>query len=58
MLSQEEKSAIEKEIAKVPLRKGASLKALMIVQNNHGYISDDLKAVAEFCICHQLNSTA
>ena len=49
MLSPEEKAAIEKEIAKVPIRKGASLKALMIVQNNHGYISDDnLKAVAEF----------
>lgn len=48
MLSPEEKAAIEKEIAKVPIRKGASLKALMVVQNNHGYISDDyLKAVAE-----------
>lgn len=49
MLSPEEKAAIEQEIAKVPMRKGASLKALMVVQNNHGYISDVyLKAVAEF----------
>jgi NADH-quinone oxidoreductase subunit E len=49
MLSPEEKAAIDKEIAKVPIRKGAGLKALMVVQQNHGYISDDyLKAVADY----------
>lgn len=49
MLSPEEKKAIDKEIMKVPIRKGASLKALMVVQNNHGYVSDDyLKAIAEY----------
>lgn len=49
MLSPEEIKAIDKEIAKVPIRKGASLKALMVVQNNHGYVSDDhLRAIAEY----------
>jgi NADH-quinone oxidoreductase subunit E len=49
MLSIEEKALIDKEIAKVPIRKGASLKALMVIQNNHGYISDDhLRAVADY----------
>jgi NADH-quinone oxidoreductase subunit E len=47
MLSSEEISKIDKEIALVPLRKAACIEALKIVQANHGWISDEsLHAIA------------
>lgn len=49
MLSQQEKDEIDKEIAKVPIRKSAGLKALIVVQRHRGYISDlSLKEVASY----------
>ena len=49
MLNEHEKTEIDKEIAKFPIKQSACLEALMIVQHGRGYVSDDsLKAVAEY----------
>ena len=49
MLSIEEKSEIDKEIAKVPHKQSACLEALAIVQHHRGFVSDEtIKEVAEY----------
>ncbi|MES2504723.1 MAG: NADH-quinone oxidoreductase subunit NuoE [Myxococcota bacterium] len=49
MLSAAEKSEIDHEIAKFPVRRSACLEALMIVQKHRGYISDEsLRLVADY----------
>jgi len=49
MLSAEEKTEIDHEIAKTEYRHGASIDALMVVQKYRGYVSDDaLKAIAAY----------
>ena len=49
MLNEHEKTEIDKEIAKFPIKQSACLEALMIVQHGRGYVSDEsLKAVAEY----------
>lgn len=49
MLSDHEKTEIDKEIAKFPHKRNACLDALMAVQKNRGYISDEtLKEVAAY----------
>lgn len=49
VLTEHEKLEIDKEIAKFPKKHNACLDALMVVQKNRGYISDDsLKAVANY----------
>ncbi|WP_347156684.1 NADH-quinone oxidoreductase subunit NuoE [Pontibacter chitinilyticus] len=49
MLTEAEKQKIEHEISLVPTRKNACIEALKIVQQSHGWISDEsLKDVAEF----------
>ena len=49
MLSPQEKTEIDKEIAKVPVRRSAGLKGLMVVQRHRGYINDEaLKDVADY----------
>lgn len=51
MLSPQEKIEIDKEIAKVPIRRSAGLKALLVVQRYRGYISDEsLKEVADYIV--------
>lgn len=48
-LSEHEKAEIEKEIAKFPVKQSACLEALMIVQHERGYVSDEaLKHVADY----------
>lgn len=48
MLSTDEISRIDREIALVPVRKAACIEALKIVQEQRGWISDEsLKAIAE-----------
>lgn len=49
MLSDKEKQAIDMEIAKFPRRQNACLDALLAVQKERGYISDEtLSLVAEY----------
>ncbi len=49
MLSAEEKSEIDHEITKFPVRRSACLEALAVVQRHRGWVSDDtLKAVADY----------
>lgn len=49
MLSTEEISRIDKEIALVPVRKAACIEALKIVQEGRGWISDEsLEAIAAY----------
>ena len=49
MLTAEEKSEIDHEITKFPIRRSACLEALAIVQRHRRYVSDEsLKAVAEY----------
>lgn len=49
MLTAEEKSEIDHEILKFPVRRSACLEALAVVQKHRGWVSDDaLKAVAEY----------
>lgn len=51
MLTPEERVEIDKEIAKVPVRRSAGLKALMVVQRHRGYVSDEsLKEVADYIV--------
>lgn len=51
MLSPQEIKEIDKEIAKVPVRRSAGLKALMVVQRHRGYVSDEsLKEVADYIL--------
>lgn len=51
MLSPQERLEIDKEIAKVPIRRSAGLKALMVVQRHRGYVSDEsLKEVADYIV--------
>ena len=48
MLSTDEISRIDREIALVPVRKAACIEALKIVQEQRGWISDEsLRAIAE-----------
>lgn len=48
MLSTDEISRIDREIALVPVRKAACIEALKIVQEKRGWISDEsLRAIAE-----------
>jgi NADH-quinone oxidoreductase subunit E len=49
MLTAEEKSEIDHEILKFPVRRSACLEALAVVQKHRGWVSDDaLKIVAEY----------
>jgi NADH-quinone oxidoreductase subunit E len=49
VLDEHEKLEIDKEIAKVPIKRSACLDALLVVQKHRGYVSDEgLKAVAEY----------
>lgn len=49
MLNKHELAEIDKEIAKVPFKQSACLEALMVVQNTHGYVSDEsLRDVASY----------
>lgn len=49
MLTVEEKSEIDHEITKFPIRRSACLEALAIIQRHRSYVSDEsLKAVAEY----------
>jgi NADH-quinone oxidoreductase subunit E len=49
MLSDDEKSDIDHEITKFPVRKSACLEALMVVQKYRGFVSDEsLQAVAHY----------
>lgn len=49
MLTEQEKTEIDHEIAKFPHKRHACLDALLIVQDRRGYISDEtLKSVAEY----------
>jgi NADH-quinone oxidoreductase subunit E len=48
-LSEHERAEIDKEVAKFPIRQSACLEALMIVQQERGYVCDDsLRAVASY----------
>lgn len=49
MLSESEIHAIDHEVSLVPHKKAAVIEALKIVQQHHGWVSDDkLQAVAEY----------
>jgi NADH-quinone oxidoreductase subunit E len=49
MLTTEEIQKIEHEISLVPIRKSACIEALKVVQQQRGWVSDDvLKAVADY----------
>lgn len=49
MLTEEEKKHINEEISKYPKKQYAALDALLIVQDNRGYINDDtLNDIAEY----------
>lgn len=49
MLSQEERTEIEKELKEVPFKRAASIEALKVIQRHRGWVDDQaLKDTAEF----------
>jgi NADH-quinone oxidoreductase subunit E len=61
MLSAEERTEIDLELAKYDYKQGASLEALAIVQHHRGYVSDEnIKDIAHYLEMspHELDSIA